>query len=197
MAGTARTSGAGHYIELTGEAALSSAAGWYIEIAAAQARSSAAGWYIEIKNANAYSSGVGWYVEHMSYEEGPTRRSFLIFNGHVLSVTGWSFEATTRQFKATNLQSDAEEAGAIISDWTISCNGHWSRELDDILGSKVAQNQDADNSIMLIIGHRNREVVYSSQRSFVTKYRQNNGIDDAMLFEASFAISGKMGRASL
>jgi len=197
MAGTTRTSGAGHYIELGGESALASGAGWYIELAASQVRASAAGFYIELKNANVYSSAAGCYLEQMEFAEGPTRRSFVIFNGNILPLTGWRFEAITRQFKATNLQSDAAETGAIISDWQVSANGHWSKALDDILGSQAASNQEADNSLMLIIGHRNNEVVYSTQRAFVTRYFQGNNIDNAMIYEVSFAISGLMNRASV
>lgn len=197
MAGTTRSSAAGFYAELDGRKAFSSAAGWYIELAASQVRASAAGWYVEIKNSNAQSSAAGFYMEHSEFAEGPTRRSFVIFNGNVLPLTGWNFEAVTRQFKATNLQSDAEETGAIISDWKVSANGHWSKALDDILGSQVAQDQEADNRLMLIIGHRNNEVVYSTQRAFVTRYFQGNNIDNAMIYEVSFAVSGLMNRASL
>lgn len=194
----ARSSKVGLYAELrTAKDAICSAAGIYVELSAAQVRSSLAGAYIELKSANAYSSAAGLYSEVMEAKGGPTRRSLVIFNGYLLPLVGWSYEAKTREFDATKLTSDAIERGATVSDWSVEGRGHWSPELDAVLGTQVAGDQEANNSLMWIVGHRNREVVYSTHKSFVTLYRQANDLDIAMPYEVRFAISGLVERVSL
>lgn len=191
----ARSSKAGMYAELrTARDAISSAAGLYVELSAAQVRSSMAGAYVELRSANVYSSAAGAYVEIMESREGPTRRGMILFNGHRLPVVGFGWEARTREADTTNVDSEGIERLGNISEWKVTARGHWSPDVDDVLGAQVAQSQEANNRLLWIAGHRNREVTYSTLRSFVARYLSQNDLDMVMVYEVSFAISGLVNR---
>jgi hypothetical protein len=120
----------------------------------------------------------------------------ILFNGTDLRpwLKSWSLESNMRVADTTVIPSTAAEQIPILSDWRFNMTGLWAAALDDVLGAQVAQSQDADNSLFVEI---DGAVTYESDTVFVSGYKVEMNVDNALVWSGSIAISGAPERGTL
>jgi hypothetical protein len=120
----------------------------------------------------------------------------ILFNGTDLRpwLKSWSLESNMRVADTTVIPSTAAEQIPILSDWRFNMTGLWAAALDDVLGAQVAQSQDADNSLFVEI---DGAVTYESDTVFVSGYKVEMNVDNALVWSGSIAISGAPDRGVL
>jgi hypothetical protein len=182
---------------------LVSKAGAYIEIDQGILRVSKYGVYVEIGNTAIRTSKAGAYAELL-----PPDTKFVTgqdglhvyYNGQILDDYIVSFvleSAIKANIAASFNDEDAQQPS--LAAWVATLNGMWERALDDIFGAEVAGRGSSSTmyNFKVQVGRWNYVVGYTwLQTAFVSNYKVHMNIDDAMVFDATIALSGPPERGS-